>query len=144
VPDEEIDRTKEAPPTPAGGTETILLVEDDHGVRKIALRALRSAGYQVIEAASGAEALTILGRHEGPLDLLLTDVVMPGADGGTVAEEARRRCPSIRVLFVSGHGHEVLALHGVLPEHTELLPKPYTPATLLERARRVLDRADPK
>jgi PAS domain S-box-containing protein len=144
VPDEEVDRTKEAASRPAGGTETILLVEDDHGVRKIALRALRSAGYQVLDAASGAEALEILARHEGPLDLLLTDVVMPGADGGTVAEEARRRRPSIRVLFVSGHGHEVLALHGVLPEHTELLPKPYTPATLLERARRVLDRTDPK
>ena len=135
----EVDRTMPVPTPSARGSETIVLVEDDAGVRKVALRALRAAGYRVLEAATGAEAVEILAGHDGRLDLLLTDVVMPGVDGMKVADEAGRRSQVPSVLFMSGHAHDVLALHGALPEQTDLLPKPFTTTTLLERVRRALD-----
>ncbi len=121
------------------GSETILLVEDDPDVRAVTLRSLRSGGYGVLAACNGIEALELLANHRGRLELLVTDVVMPGPNGRQLAEAVRKEWPELRVLFVSGHSQEVLDHRGVLIEGIDLLPKPYTSASLLERVRKALD-----
>ncbi|MBK9516154.1 MAG: PAS domain-containing protein [Anaeromyxobacter sp.] len=123
----------------AGGTETVLAVEDDPLVREITARALRSGGYRVLVAAGGVEALEVAARHQGPLQLLVTDVVMPGMDGLALADELRRRRQGLRVLFVSGYSQDVISHHGVLDPGVELLAKPFTSGALLARVRAVLD-----
>ncbi len=114
-------------------------MEDDPAVRAVTVRALRQAGYRVLVAAAGAEALQIAAREASQVDLLVTDVIMPGLDGRAVADELRRRRPGLRVLYVSGHAEEVIANRGVLEPGTEFLPKPFTEASLLARVRAVLD-----
>jgi PAS domain S-box-containing protein len=121
------------------GSETVLLVEDDPRVRRITSRALRSGGYEVLVAGEGAEALRIVADASRRVDLLLSDVVMPGIDGPQLAQLVRSRRPGIRVLFVSGHAHDVLASRGLAQARAELLDKPFTPASLLARVREVLD-----
>jgi PAS domain S-box-containing protein len=121
----------------AGGVETVLAVEDDALVRGVTARALRSAGYRVLEAGSGAEALAVAGAE--PLQLLVTDVVMPGMDGRALADELRRRSPGLRVLFVSGYPDDVIGRRNVLDAGTQLLAKPFTPGALLARVREILD-----
>jgi PAS domain S-box-containing protein len=123
----------------AGGSELVLAIEDEPLVREITARALRAGGYQVAVASGGAEALEVAARLPGPLRLLVTDVVMPGMDGRTLADELRRRHPALKVLFVSGYTQDVISHRGVLDEGVEFLPKPFTPAALLERVRAVLD-----
>ncbi len=123
----------------AGGTETVLAVEDDPLVREITARALRSGGYRVLVAGSGAEALETADRLQGRLHLLVTDVVMPGLDGRALADELRRRNPEVRVLYVSGYTQDVISHHGVLDSGVELLPKPFTSGALLAKVRAVLD-----
>jgi len=115
-----------------GGTETLLVVEDDPQVREVTVRALRAGGYHVLVAGGGREALDLPALKE--LKLLVTDVVMPGMGGWELAEAMRRRYPGLRVLFVSGYTQTNLAERGV-----ELLSKPFTPTTLLARVRLVLD-----
>ena len=126
-------------PAPGTGTETVLLVEDDAQVREVALRSLRSAGYRVLVAGSGAEALDVSARHGDGIDLLLTDVIMPGLNGRELAEALRRDRPALRVLYMSGYTHEVISRAGVLDSGIEFLPKPFTAAALQQRVRRVLD-----
>jgi PAS domain S-box-containing protein len=121
------------------GTETILLVEDDPQVRKVAFRSLMAAGYRVIVAGGGREALEVAAREKGPLHLLLTDVIMPGLNGREVAEELRRSNPGLRVLFVSGYTQDVISQSGVLGSGFEFLPKPFTASILLEGVRKALD-----
>jgi DNA-binding response OmpR family regulator len=123
----------------AGGSETVLVVEDEPEVREITARALRAVGYRVEVASGGAEALEVAARLPGPLQLLVTDVVMPGLDGRALADELRRRHPGLKVLFVSGYTQDVISHHGVLDAGVELLAKPFTSGALLERVRAVLD-----
>jgi CheY-like chemotaxis protein len=125
--------------TAVGGTETVLVVEDDPLVREITARALRSGGYRVLVAGGGTEALEVAARLEGALDLLVSDVVMPGMDGRTLADELRRRRTGLRVLFASGYTQDVISHHGVLDAGVELLAKPFTAGALLARVRAVLD-----
>jgi two-component system, cell cycle sensor histidine kinase and response regulator CckA len=125
------------------GTETVLVVEDDPLVRKVACRSLDAAGYHVIVASSGREALDLATRVGGRLDLLLTDVIMPGLNGRELADELRRGRPGLRVLYMSGYAHDVISKAGVLDSGIEFLRKPFTVAQLQERAREVLDRATP-
>jgi len=128
----------EAETTAAGGTETVLVVEDDPAVRRVTTDALRGAGYQVLAAMNGYEALD-LARADAPrLDLCVTDVVMPGLNGKEVADELRRLRPTLPVLFVSGYPQDVVGARGLL-EGSELLLKPFTPAALLRRVRALLD-----
>ncbi len=124
---------------PAGGDETILLVEDDPQVRDITVRALRSGGYRVLVARNEREALAVAGSEARRLDLLVTDVVMPGGYGPAVAESLRRLQPDLRVLYVSGYTQDAIAERGVLADGIELLHKPFTPSALLSRVRTVLD-----
>jgi CheY-like chemotaxis protein len=123
------------------GVETVLVVEDDPLVRKIALRSLGAAGYRVIVAASGTEALEIASRDGVVFDLLLTDVIMPGMNGRQLAEELRRNRPRLRVLYMSGYAQDVISKAGVLDTGIEFLKKPFSQSRLQERVRKVLDAA---
>jgi two-component system cell cycle sensor histidine kinase/response regulator CckA len=128
------------PPAARRGGETVLLVEDDPHVRSVTARTLTSDGYEVLVASNGIEALELVSSHHGPLDLLVTDVIMPGVDGRQVAESIRGQWPELRVLYVSGHAHDVLGERGALDPGIDLLPKPYTPASLLARVGAALAR----
>jgi DNA-binding response OmpR family regulator len=108
-------------------------------VRSVTVRALESGGYRVLVAASGREALRLDLEAAGPIRLLVTDVVIPGLDGPSLAAELCRRHPGLRVLYVSGYAEEALGYRGVLDAGIELLPKPFTAASLLARVRAVLD-----
>jgi PAS domain S-box-containing protein len=133
-------REEPAPaPCARAGTELLLVVEDDPYVRAVTVRTLGEAGYRLLVAASGQEALALLGLQSSPLDLAVTDVVMPGMSGRALVEELRRRQPSLRALYLSGYSGDALARHGVLDEGIEFLPKPFTPDALLARVRAVLD-----
>ena len=131
---------EEPPGRSVQGTETILVVEDDPQVRTVAVRSLLAGGYQVQVASCGPEALEVASRHAGPLELLLTDVIMPGLNGRALADELRRQRPGLRVLYMSGYPQEVASQARVLDSGAEVLPKPFTAATLLQAVRKVLDR----
>lgn len=121
------------------GTETILLVEDEEQVRTVARGILERYGYDVFEAHDGHDALRIARDASKPIDLLLTDVVMPTMGGRDLAESLTRDRPAMRVLFMSGYTDEATGAHGVLAAGVALLQKPFTPKTLLRRVREVLD-----
>ncbi len=123
----------------AGGTETILVVEDDPLTRSVVVDILRPLGYAVIVAASGDEALSAAERRGGAIDLLLTDVIMPGMDGKALADEIGRRWPRTPVIFMSGYTDDVIAPHGMLEDGVVLLEKPITPARLAATIRSMLD-----
>jgi len=129
-----------APAPAVGGTETVLLVEDDAAVRAPALRMLRHLGYQVHEFASGPLALAAEPTLPATIHLLVTDVIMPGLNGRQLADQLLARRPGLRVLFTSGYTHDVIAHHGVLDPGVEFLAKPYTLESLGRRVRQVLDR----
>ncbi|MCR9093591.1 MAG: PAS domain S-box protein [bacterium] len=122
-----------------GGNETILLVEDADPVRRLVRRTLEKSGYRVLCAESATAALRHCARHEGAIDLLLSDVVLPKVAGPEIASRARELRPGIRVLFMSGFTDETLSRHGLDPTRAELIEKPFTPATLLTRIRTLLD-----
>ena len=126
---------------PTGGTETILLVEDEDGVRELARDILRSNGYTVLEARNGAEALLLGEGHRGPLELLLTDVVMPRMSGRELAERMAALRSDVSVLYMSGYTDDAVIRHGVLGSDTAFLQKPFTPAALVQRVRETLDLA---
>jgi two-component system cell cycle sensor histidine kinase/response regulator CckA len=116
------------------GTGTVLLVEDEPMVRSVAERALTRHGYQVITADNGEEALDVLARGE-PIDLLISDVVMPGMDGPTMVREARKSRPELKILFISGYAEEQLR-KSIDIENVNFLPKPFSVTELAEAARR--------
>ena len=122
-----------------GGTETILLVEDEESVRRLGIRVLARAGYTVLAAAEGAEALRMAEAHPGPIHLLVTDVVMPGMSGREVAERIAVLRPQAGVLFTSGYTDDAIVHHGVLDDGMAFLQKPFDPSNLLHAVRRVLD-----
>jgi two-component system, cell cycle sensor histidine kinase and response regulator CckA len=123
------------------GTETVLLVEDEPAVRALTARILRRQGYTVLEAANGIEALDIVRRHtSAPIDLLLTDMVMPQMGGYELAENLRRTLPSLRVLFMSGYADNAVIQNGLLDPSVTFIQKPFTPSALARNVRAVLDR----
>jgi CheY-like chemotaxis protein len=125
---------------PRGHGETILLVEDEDPVRAVSVLLLESLGYRVLEAATAEEALGVVEEaHRGKIDLLLTDLVMPGMNGRTLAEALRRREPGLKVLFQSGYTGETVVRHGVLEGERAFLQKPFTLASLAKKLREVLD-----
>jgi signal transduction histidine kinase len=136
--EEEAAQLAAAPPLPRG-TETILLVEDEEAVRDLALEVLRGQGYTVLSARHGAEAMLICEQHRGTIDLLLTDVVMPGMSGMDLAERLTATRPRMRILFTSGYAGDRLGQRRFTGDPAELLQKPFTPEGLLQRVRRVFD-----
>ncbi len=123
----------------ARGTETVLVVEDEAALRELTRRFLESAGYTVITAMDGTQALEILRGAKRPVDLVLTDVVMPRVGGGRLAQELARHWPGIRVLYMSGYTDDTIENHGVLGPGMHFLPKPFTSDDLLCKVREVLD-----
>ncbi|EDY18155.1 multi-sensor hybrid histidine kinase [Chthoniobacter flavus Ellin428] len=120
------------------GQESVLMVEDDSSVRKLAASLLRSCGYQIQEAVDAIEALAIIDRH-GAFDLVITDVIMPQMSGKELYSKIMQRAPGARVLFMSGYTDDALAHHGVLDEGLHFLEKPFSPARLAQKVRTVLD-----
>jgi CheY-like chemotaxis protein len=127
------------PVASARGEETILLVEDEMGVRQLVEETLRRAGYTVL-AAGPQDVLAVGEWHRGPIHLLLTDVVMPGLSGRDLSDRLVRLRPGTRVLYMSSYTGDALGQHGVLDDHAHLLAKPFLPRELLRKVREVLDR----
>ena len=123
-------------PVPARGTGTVLFVEDEDAVRAVVTTVLRRHGYEVLAAADGAQAVDLVRAHAGPIDLLVTDVVMPGMSGRELADRIRDVAPAIRVLYISGYTEDAIVRQGVLDANVAFLPKPFSPETL---ARTVAD-----
>jgi len=141
----EIDEPVSAPvrTAPMGesfrGTETVLLVEDADALRKLAFTLLEQNGYQVLAAASGLEALKMLEGKPHRIDLLLTDVIMPGINGRALAERLAPLQPGLKVLYMSGYTNSAIADHGILDPGTKLLHKPFSEEELIQKVRDVLD-----
>ena len=127
------------PAGPLQGTETILVVEDEVAVRNLAARVLHVHGYRILAAGSGSEALRISQAYEEPIHLLLTDMVMPGMSGQDLAAALRTARSDMRVLFMSGHSHDMIAQRGAFDGRVFLLSKPFTMETLTQKVREVLD-----
>lgn len=124
---------------PATGTETILVVEDEESLRKVARRALEIAGYKVLTAGAGDEALLISAQHEGIIHLLLTDMVMPRMSGQALAQALLKARPLTKVLYMSGYTDSAIIDHGVLDEGIHFIGKPFTAADIAQKVRNVLD-----
>jgi CheY-like chemotaxis protein len=120
------------------GSETVLLVEDDEAVRALNREILEDLGYRVLEGQDPQSALERAARHEGVIDLLLTDMVMPGMTGRQLAERLCFARPGIRVLFVSGYTNDVVVRSGDLAPGVAFLQKPFTPDRLGRKVREVL------
>jgi PAS domain S-box-containing protein len=132
--------SSDAVPSLLRGRETVLVVEDDAPVRVLTIRSLRKSGYRVLAASSGREALEVAAHEAGPIDLLITDLVMPGMGGREVARLLGAERPALRILFVSGYTRDSLTVEGVAGDGGSFLPKPFTPLQLFETVRRILDR----
>ncbi|MFO7901002.1 MAG: CHASE domain-containing protein [Planctomycetota bacterium] len=123
---------------PAKGTETVLLVEDQGAVLEIARRTLEGRGYHIVTAGSAEEAETVFAQHPGPIDLLLTDVVLPGRSGRELYERLKRRQPDLSVLFMSGYTNNDVLHRGVIEKEVAFIQKPFTPDSIAQAVRAAL------
>ena len=121
------------------GSETILVVEDNESLRNLAIRILKKQGYTVLEARDGAHALDVCNKYEGSIELLLSDVVMPGMTGDELQMHVKKMHPGIKVVLMSGYMDDALAKHGVSADKTAFIQKPFTPESLAKKVREVLD-----
>jgi CheY-like chemotaxis protein len=123
--------------------ETILVVEDDAGVRHMMTRALEDAGYRVVPAAGAAEAIEVVSHTSEKISLLLTDIVMPGKNGRELAEQVEELSPGIPVLFTSGYTDGEIERRGLLRAGSTFIQKPFTPSTLARAVQKTLEAATP-
>jgi DNA-binding NtrC family response regulator len=121
------------------GTETILMVEDDEAVRDLMQRALRARGYTVLDAPTTAEAIATAQRYDAPIDLLVSDVVMPGLNGPDLAQRIIQFRPQIGLLYVSGFTNNLPIRSDSISSRAAFLPKPFTAQVLASRVRECLD-----
>ena len=126
-------------PTPSSGHETILLVEDEEGVRTLARVILSRSGYKILEAKNGGEALLICQSHQGPIEIMVTDVVMPNMSGHQLAQHVRPLRPEMKVLYLSGYTDDAIVRHGIIDSDMPFLQKPFTAEGLSRKVREVLD-----
>ena len=133
------DQTDHAPQRLLKGTETILLVEDEQSVRKLAHILLVESGYSVLEAANGTHAVDVAAKHAGPIHVLLTDVVMPGIRGPQLAEQVLKVHPEAKILFMSAYSGSFGVHAGLVPPGATFLQKPFSRAALLQKLREILD-----
>jgi CheY-like chemotaxis protein len=126
-------------PAADGGSETVLLVEDDHAVRSLIGDVLRRRGYRLLVAESGREAIELVSKHDGPIDLLITDMVLSGINGLAVADTMRTTHPLVKVLYVSGYTDAALMPNGFFEASGAFLQKPFTPVALARKVRAVLE-----
>jgi signal transduction histidine kinase len=135
-----VEAPREAAPVtaPEAGSETVLVAEDEPLVRVLVRKTLTQAGYRVLEAGGGEEALQLAARHDGTIHLLVTDVVMPGMSGRELMRRLAEVRPSVKVLYMSGYSDEAVERHGVLDPGTAFMQKPFTPSVLARRVREVL------
>jgi signal transduction histidine kinase/ActR/RegA family two-component response regulator len=129
-------------PTTMRGSETILVVEDEPGIRRLVTRTLTDHGYKVIAASDALEAVTSLAQLSGRLDLLATDVVMPGMGGRELADQIHGTHPDAKILFLSGYTEDAIIRHGIHHAANAFLEKPFTPVELLKKVRAVLDQSE--
>jgi PAS domain S-box-containing protein len=135
-----VDLQSAAPVEPIPyGAETVLLVEDENALRELTRTILEQAGYLVLEAAGGDQACQIVRETPGKIDLLLTDVVMPGVSGKELAKRVKGNRPALKILYMSGYADDVVAHNGIVAQGTVLIQKPFTKRTLLTRVRQSLD-----
>jgi two-component system cell cycle sensor histidine kinase/response regulator CckA len=120
------------------GSETVLLAEDEPSVRSPAAEAMRGNGYAVLEAGDAEQALALWAQHSEKIDLLLSDVVMPGMNGKELADHLKQLRPELKLLLISGYTADAIAQHGILEEGVVLLSKPFTPRDLLAKLRQIL------
>ena len=123
------------------GTETLLLVEDDDNVREFVTLSLESFGYAVMAVPDGKAAVSLYANRKTPIDLVVTDVVMPDMSGRVLAETLRESSPDLKVLFVSGYTDDAVVRHGILQANVEFLQKPFTPDALARKVREVIDKS---
>jgi CheY-like chemotaxis protein len=131
--------TRRSEPVTGTGHGTVLVVEDEDAVREIVVRSLRGAGYEILSARSGGDALVLCEKWAGRIDLLLTDVVMPQMSGPELAQRLTQQMPSLKVLFMSGYPDDSIVHHGVLNTGVRLISKPYETTELARVVRDVLD-----
>jgi two-component system cell cycle sensor histidine kinase/response regulator CckA len=131
--------TREESPPLRAGLETVLVVEDDEVIRRVARRVLEMQSYTVLVASTPTEALEVAAQFEGRIDLLLTDVILPGVTGPRLAELLLFGRPGLPVLYMSGYADDAIVRSGQLAPDTEFLSKPFTPEALLRRVRQALD-----
>jgi signal transduction histidine kinase/CheY-like chemotaxis protein len=138
----EIDATApaQAPADVSGGSEILLVVEDQEDVRKFAVEVLKSCGYTVLSSADAEAALELAGRYSNSIHLLVTDVVLPGMNGRELARRLKAIRPAMQVLFMSGYNQDVVAEHGILEPGTAYLAKPFTPGELAAKVRELLSK----
>jgi DNA-binding NtrC family response regulator len=134
------EKKEQHPVAELGGSETVLIVEDDDSLRKLAQKALRQHGYSVLEAENGEDALRVSEEHGGSIDLMITDVVMPKMSGKETAERLQPLYPQMKVIYMSGYTDDAIVHHGVLVPGLNFLEKPFTPEDLARKVREVLDR----
>jgi CheY-like chemotaxis protein len=137
--DARISEVNRLPLAAIGGHETLLLVEDEPAIRSLAGDILRQHGYKVLEARHGLEALLAGSQYLGPIQLLITDVIMPQMSGNEVAERMTRERPDLKVLYISGYTDDAIIHHGIIQEGTAFLQKPFSPDALVRKVREVLD-----
>jgi CheY-like chemotaxis protein len=136
-----VERVNTKVPAPIKRTsETVLLVEDEAGVRVLSTRILQNAGYRVLEAANGDDAARVFAQHADSIDLLVTDVVMPGCGGPELLTRLQHRSPAVRVLYMSGYTEQSAAHQAGIDAGTPFVQKPFTAAELVRKVREVLDR----
>ena len=121
------------------GSETVLIVEDEAGIRKVVIKILNRQGYQVLEAENGGSALALCEKLDKPVDLLVTDVIMPIMGGAELKRRLHARWPDLKVLFMSGYTENAIVHHGVLKPGIPYIQKPFSPMDFLERVRKVLN-----
>ncbi len=135
----EVVETPKALPESLQGGETILVVEDDDAVRNMTREFLKIKGYSVVEARSAADAIQLMERHNGPIDLVLTDVVMPGMKGRELVERLANLRPGMKVLYMSAYTEDAIINYGILSPGTAFIEKPFSPDELASKVREVLD-----